>query len=299
MTTRRLLFVHAHPDDEASKGAATAARYVDAGDEVVLVTCTGGEAGEVLNDKHPPVAPDDLAAVREKELADAVRIIGFRRSELLGFPDSGFPDDPTDVDPSSFAGRDLDEVSRPLAALLRRERPHVVVTYPPDGGYPHPDHIRVHDATMRAVELAADPDADGVEGTAWDVPRTVFMAHFSIARMEAMGAVYAGRGLDNPMADWLERSRTAPARDADRAPECRIDVTDWLDRRDDALRAHVTQVDPDGQWFAVPRDIEVEAFPWDTYVVLAGTPFPDGATDLFDGLGVTADDQFGRAAVDR
>lgn len=274
----RLMFVHAHPDDESSKGAATAARYADDGAEVVLVTCTDGAAGDILNPSYPSLEPHEMASVRERELARAIEVIGFERVHLLAYPDSGLPEDPADIPPGCFADVRIEEAAARLAAVMREERPHVVVTYPPDGGYPHPDHIRVYHATMAAVELAA-VDHDDLAG--WQVPRTVFGTGFPRTRLEAIHAALTTNGLESPYASWLEDHSE---RDADRAPDIMVDVGAWLDRRDAALLAHATQIDPDGRWFSIPREVEVEAFPWETYVVLAGTPAPTGATDLFDGL---------------
>jgi mycothiol S-conjugate amidase len=282
VTGYRLLFVHAHPDDEASKGAATAARYVDEGHDVVLVTCTGGEAGEVLNPQHPEVAPAELPHVRAAELATAVAVIGFTRSYLLGYRDSGLPDDPADVPPGSFAAIDVDEPAADLAAILRRERPHVVVTYPPDGGYPHPDHVRTHAVAVRAVELASEPGPDGAH--AWHVPRLVFSTGFPLERTRALHDALVSRGGGSPYAEWIERAEQRGPRDADAPPDVRVDVHRWFSRRDDALRAHATQVDPAGSWFQIPRDLEAEVFPWETYVLVRGVGYPDGADDLLAGL---------------
>ena len=282
--SRRLLFVHAHPDDESSKGAATAARYVDEGAEVVLVTCTGGEAGEVLNAGHPAVDPLELPGVRALELAAAVSVIGFTRTTGLGQRDSGFPEDLADVPDGTFGAVPLDGPASQLATILRDERPHVVVTYPADGGYPHPDHIRTYEVTMRAVELAADPDAADVAGAPWDVPRTVFVTGFPRERTEALHAAMLERGLDSPFTGWLERMDERGPRDADADPDVRVHVADWFPRRDDALRAHATQVDPNGHWFGIPRDLESEVYPWETFVLLRGEPYPPGADDLFVGL---------------
>lgn len=280
--TPRLLFVHAHPDDESSKGAPTAARYARDGAEVVLVTATDGAAGDVLNPSHPPVDPTDMVAIRERELARAVEIIGFTRTHQLDYPDSGLPEDPAEVPAGCFADVPVAESGARLAAVLRQERPHVVVTYPPDGGYPHPDHIRVHTVTIRALELAAEPDGDT---PGWRVPRTVFGTGFPRTRTQAIHEAMVARGLESPFAGWLENREP---RDADRPPDVVVDVAEFLDIRDDALRAHATQVDPDGRWFHVPREVELECFPWETYVVLDGKPAPEGATDLFAGLDLSA-----------
>lgn len=282
--TRRLLFVHAHPDDESSKGAATAARYVDEGAEVVLVTCTGGEAGEVLNASHPAVEPAELAGVRALELAAAVATIGFTRTAGLGQLDSGWHEDPLTIPDGVFARVPADVPATQLASILREERPHVVVTYPPDGGYPHPDHIQTYTVTMRAVELAADPDAPDVEGDPWDVPRTVYVTGFPRERTEAIHEALVEQGLESPFAEWFLKMEDRDPRDADAPPDVRVHVADWFPRRDDALRAHATQVDPEGSWFSVPRDVERSVYPWETFVLLRGEPYPPGADDLFAGL---------------
>lgn len=281
----RLLFAHAHPDDESSKGAATAARYVDDGHDVVLVTMTDGAAGEILNKAMSHVALADLPVVRADELARATAAIGFTRCHQLGEPDSGWWEDLTEVPDDVFYTREVAPVARRMAALLRDERPHVVVTYSADGGYPHPDHIQTHVVTMRAVELAASADTD-LDGEPWDVPRVVYATGFPRERWEAIHHALVERDLDSPYADWFKGIEERGPRDADKPADVRVHVADWFDRRDEALRAHATQVDPDGPWFRIPRDLEVEVFPWETYVLLRGVPYPDDADDLLAGLDV-------------
>src|SRR5579875_2951902 len=134
MVTRRcLLTVHAHPDDEASKGAGTVARYHAAGVRTVLVTCTGGEEGDILNPAmERPEVRERLAEIRREELAAAARIIGYDEVVMLGYRDSGMPGSPSNEDPRSFAMAPLDEAVGRLVAVIRRERPDVIVTYPQD-----------------------------------------------------------------------------------------------------------------------------------------------------------------------
>src|SRR5918998_4434653 len=171
-----LLTVHAHPDDEASKGAGTVARYHDDGVRTVLVTCTGGEAGDILNpamDRPEIVA--DLPAVRIRELARAAEIIGYDEVVLMGYRDSGMPDTPPNAHPEAFANADLDEAVGRLVEVIRRERPQVIVTYADDQqGYPHPDHIRVHDITGPAVDAAGDPSAYPELGEPWQVSKIYY-----------------------------------------------------------------------------------------------------------------------------
>lgn len=277
----RLLFVHAHPDDESSKGAATAARYADQGAQVTLVTCTGGEAGEVLNPACDPVPPERMAEVRARELADAAAAIGFSRVHRLGYVDSGWTEDLATVPTGTFWHVPLEDSAPRLAAIVRDERPHVVVTYPEDGGYPHPDHIRTHDITVAALALAADPDAD-VEGAPWHVPKLYATSGFHGERLRALHQTMLDAGLESPFTRWLD---DRPERFEEPAPTTRVACGEWFSRRDEALRAHVTQIDPDGFFFSVPRELERRAYPYEAYDVLrSDVPIGDRETDLFAGL---------------
>jgi len=271
---RRIMFVHAHPDDESSKGAATAARYVDEGARVTLVTCTDGAAGEVLNASFDMAALEavGMTRVRSDELDDAVAAIGFHAVHLLGFPDSGWHEDASAVPAGTFARMDLDVAAEALAAVIREERPQVVVTYPENGGYPHPDHIMTHLVTVRAVELAA-PE--------WQVVKLYAANTFLRERVLALHEAMLAAGLESPYAEWIEEGRRP-----DVVPHARIHCAGTFQRRDAALLAHASQVDPDGMWFAVPRDLEREAYPWEAYELLwslVPTVIPEG--DLFHGIG--------------
>ncbi len=291
--TRRLLFVHAHPDDESSKGAATAAHYADDDAEVVLVTCTGGEAGDVLNPKADPTAPEEMPAVRKRELAAAVSVIGFTRTHELGYVDSGYHEDPADVAEGTFSRVPLDEPSRALAAIIRRERPHVIVTYPESGGYPHPDHIMNHLVTMRGMELAEDEGADlgehgGAELPPWRTPKVYATSTFPLERLESLHAAMLETYGESPYTEWLESRADRAAPDV---PDARVRCAEEFGRRDAALLAHVSQIDPEGFWFGIPRDLEAEHYPYEAYVLLRNdvlTQVPED--DLFAGLDVDAID---------
>lgn len=279
---RRIVFVHAHPDDESSKGAATASRYVDEGARVVLVTCTGGEAGEVLNPSFPEISEEEMVEVRRRELKAACEVIGFTSCYGLEFEDSGYHEDPAGVPEGTFARLSVDVTAPPLARILREERPHVVVTYPEDGGYPHPDHVMCHEVTMRAIDIAEDPDAD-VPGEPWRVPKVYACHAFPPERVLAIHEALIDRGMESPFEGWMERraEREAPTWPCD----ARVVVADWFERRDEALRCHASQVDPDGMWFGWPRDVEREVFPWECFSSLrSDVEVAAPEEDLFAGL---------------
>jgi mycothiol S-conjugate amidase len=277
-----LLSVHAHPDDEASKGAGTIARYHAAGVHTVLVTCTGGEAGDILNPAMDrPEVRADLPAVRRRELDRAAAIIGYDVVELLGYRDSGMPDMPENADPDAFANADLDEAVGRLVAIIRRERPQVIITYGDDqSGYPHPDHLRVHDITIPAFERAGDPRAYPGTGDPWQ-PLKLYYSSWSRRRLELTHVRLLELGLESPYDEkWFER----PSQD--HRITTSIDITGFTDVRLDALLAHETQIDPESPfWFALPRHEQAVIHPYDDYVLarsLVDSDVPEH--DLFAGV---------------
>jgi mycothiol S-conjugate amidase len=290
---RRLLTVHAHPDDESSKGAATTARYADEGAAVVLVTCTGGEAGEVLNPSCDAVAPERMTEVRRLELEAATAILGFTSVHQLGYLDSGWTEDLATVPLGTFWHVPIAESAGRLARIVRAERPHVVVTYPEDGGYPHPDHIRTHDVTIAALALAEDPDADLGEdaGDPWRVAKVYASSAFPAERIRGLHRAVEEVGLESPFTRWLE---DRPERLEEPPPDARVRCDRWFERRDAALLAHVTQIDPDGFWFKIPRELEAEVYPYEAYRALRrDVPADELEDDLFAGLDVDALDASG------
>ncbi len=276
----RLLTVHAHPDDEASKGAGTVARYHAEGVRCVLVCCTGGEAGDILNPAvDRPEIRERLPEVRMEELARATEVIGYDEVALLGYRDSGMPGTPANDDPACFARAPLDEAVGRLVAVIRRERPQVIVTYPDDQeGYPHPDHLRVHEITLPAFDAAGDPDAYPDLGPPWQ-PLKLYYVAWSRARMLATHEKFLELGLESPFDDkWFDRP------DHDHRITTRLDVADLHHVRREALLAHRTQIDPDSPfWFGLPPD--VVAYRYDDYILarsLVDTPLPED--DLFAGI---------------
>ena len=289
----RLMAVHAHPDDESSKGAATMARYVRQGADVLVATMTGGERGSVLNKAmDTPEVLANLPAIRREEMARAREILGVRQ-RFLGFIDSGLPEgDPKPPLPEgSFAVLPLPEAAAPLVGLVREFRPHVILTYDETGGYPHPDHIKTHQVAVEAFEGAADPDRyPEVGGEPWQPLKLYYIVAFHQEKYAAQHAELLRRGLESPyskiFAEWEERARKRAER-GDRPLEIttRVTAADYFDVRDNALRAHATQVDPNGSWFAVPRDVERIAWPTEDYHLarsLEDTELPED--DLFAGI---------------
>ena len=270
---RCLLTVHAHPDDESSKGAGTVAKYHDAGVHTVLVCCTGGEEGDILNPAmDKPEVRDNLHAVRMEELDRATKIIGYDEVVLLGYRDSGMPDSEANKDPRAFANAAFDEAVGRLADIIRRTKPQVIITYGDDQkGYPHPDHLRVHDITQPAVDLASDH---------WQVQKIYYTA-WSRARMLAMHEKFLELGLESPYDQkWFDR----PSQD-DRITT-KIDVSDHMDVRREALLAHATQIDPTSPfWFGLPPEVSRTVYPVEDYV-LAWSAFEAETPedDLFAGI---------------
>jgi mycothiol S-conjugate amidase len=277
-----LLTIHAHPDDESSKGAGTVAKYSAEGVNTVLVCCTGGEAGDILNPAmDTPEVRSDLAAVRRRELATATGIIGYREVVMLGYRDSGMPETEANADARSFARAPLEEAAARLATVIRRVRPQVIVTYPEDQqGYPHPDHLRVHEITAPALAMAADPDAELGESDPWAVSK-VYTTMWSRRMVVAMHEKFLELGLESPYDDkWFERPSY------DDKVTTRIDTTAVADVRRRALLAHATQVDPTSKfWFGLPPEVADLVFPEDDYTLLSSSvPASIPEDDLFEGV---------------
>jgi mycothiol S-conjugate amidase len=276
-----LLTIHAHPDDEASKGAPTCARYAAEGVRTVLVCCTGGEEGDIHNPAMDrPEVRDRLAEVRAAELTRSGEVIGFSEVVMLGYRDSGMPESPANEHPESFHQADLDEAVGRLVAVIRRERPQVIVTYNDDQqGYPHPDHLKVHDITIPAWERSGDPAWYPEAGEPW-TPLKLYYTVWSRARMLAVHqAMLALKGSSPFDEKWFER----PSQD--HRITTKVDVHDFVWARTQSLLAHATQIDPEGPWFSVPLEIHRRAWPTEDYQLVrsaVATDLPED--DLFAGV---------------
>ena len=281
--------VHAHPDDESSKGAATMARYAREGAEVLVCTLTGGERGTILNPAmEQPGIRENLTAVRRAEMAAARKVLGVQQ-RFLGFTDSGLPegDPPPPLPDGCFALEPLERAARPLVQAVREFRPHVLLTYDENGGYPHPDHIKCHQVSVAAFEAAADPDRYPDCGEPWQPLKLYYHVSFHRARMLALHEAMLARGLESPYADRIDPVDSAE-KSRPRRPltiTTRVPCADYFEIRDQALRAHATQVAPDHGWFVVPLEVQRAAWPTEDYhlarsVVDAELP----EDDLFGGV---------------
>jgi mycothiol S-conjugate amidase len=258
----RLMSVHAHPDDESSKGAATLAKYAAEGADVLVVTCTGGERGEVLNPAMDrPDVREKLAEIRRAEMAAASRILGVRQC-FLGFTDSGLPAGGEALPDGCFALQPLERAAEPLVALIREFRPHVTITYDPTGGYPHPDHIRTHQVTGAAFDAAGDAGRYRAAGEPWQPLKLYYHGALSRAWFQTMHDAMTARGLDSGMRAVLEEfSDDAPSLEITTSVPC----AEYFETRDRALLAHATQIDPDAGFMLHDRDVERQVWPTEDY----------------------------------
>lgn len=281
----RLMAVHAHPDDESSKGAATLARYAAEGAETLICTLTGGERGSILNPAMDrPDVRGNIGAIRREEMRQAAEVLGARHV-WLGFVDSGLPEgDPLPPLPEGcFALQPLHIAAEPLIRLVREFRPHVMTTYDEGGGYPHPDHVMCHTVSVEAFDAAGDPERYPDAGAPWQPLKLYYDRGFSIERFRALHEEMLRRGLESPYGQrleaWAKRGVRPPA------VTTRVRCDEWFSVRDRALLAHATQVDPNSFWFACPLDAQAGAWPTEDYHLarsLVETTLPED--DMFDGV---------------
>ncbi len=287
----RLMAVHAHPDDESSKGAATSAKYAAEGNEVLIVTLTGGERGDILNPAMDrPGIKERMTEVRKEEMAKAAAALGVEQT-WLGYVDSGLPEgDPLPPLPEgSFATLPVEVPTEKLVELVREFRPHVMITYDEHGGYPHPDHIMCHKVSVAAFEAAGDPAAFPDAGEPWTVSKLYYTHGFIRDRMVLFSEEFEKSGQESPFAEWL--SKWDPSRgDLMGRVTTQVECAEYFPQRDDALRAHATQIDPNGMFFAVPLEWQQRLWPTEEYELAqtrVTTAIPE--TDLF--TGVSLDDE--------
>jgi mycothiol S-conjugate amidase len=281
----RLMAVHAHPDDESSKGAATMAKYVADGVDVLVVSCTDGERGDVLNPalKNDPEILRNLPEVRRREMAKAQQILGVGHT-WLGFVDSGLPEgDPLPPLPQGcFALEPIEVTTEALVRVIRDFKPHVMTTYDENGGYPHPDHIMCHTVSMSAFAAAGDQGAYEHAGRPWQPLKIYYNQTLTKARILAYHDAMEAAGSESPYGEWIARWQDR----GERTITTKIECADYFAVRDQALLAHATQVDPDGTWFKVPLRMQKELWPTEDFeAAVSYVPIAVQESDLFAGLG--------------
>ncbi|MGE2815443.1 mycothiol conjugate amidase Mca [Mycobacterium heidelbergense] len=286
MSELRLMAVHAHPDDESSKGAATLARYADEGHRVLVVTLTGGERGDILNPAMDlPDVHGHMAEIRRDEMAKAAEILGVEHT-WLGFVDSGLPkgDPPPPLPEDCFALVPLEVSTEALVRVVREFRPHVMTTYDENGGYPHPDHIACHNVSVAAYEAAGDrarfPDA----GDPWNVSKLYYVHGFLRQRMQLLQDEFAKHGEEGPFGKWLQHWK--PEHDPfESRVTTRVQCSEYFSQRDDALRAHATQIDPNAEFFAAPIAWQQRLWPTEEFeLARSRVPAQLPEDDLFAGI---------------
>jgi len=291
----RILLTHAHPDDESSSTGGTIAKYVVEGAQVTVVTCTRGEQGKIAVAELAHLAADQqdlLGDRRSAELRNAVGALKLTDHRYLGgaggYRDSGRMGGPSNDRPDAFWQADIDRAAAQLAEIIRELRPHVVVTYDPNGGYGHPDHIQTHRVTMRAVELAADPSALA-DGGAWDVPKVYWCAvpreliQKDLVALKEEGCSYPNMWVDTDVSEYPDGVRD----DSEITTE--IDISDHFEAKRQALVAHETQLTVhDEVWvLASGRGMPIQKREWFTLVKgkAGGGRGPNGwEADLLAGL---------------
>ncbi|SKW17352.1 mycothiol conjugate amidase Mca [Mycobacteroides abscessus] len=289
----RLMAVHAHPDDESSRGAATLAKYAAEGHEVLVVTATGGERGDILNPAmNRAGVQENLPDVRRQEMALAAKTLGVEH-HWLGFTDSGLQLDPGLLPADGFALVPLAESVARLTTVIEQFRPHVMVTYNECGGYPHPDHIRCHQMAVAAYE--ACPDVAKLYYFHEIVRVTPRMVRFAgraerivsrIPRRQSAAAASTDQRLgDVAVPGWVRVSSMLTRRVGSRCATTLVACGDYFCVRDRALRAHASQVDPNGPFFLVPWTWRQHLWPTEKFELAhsrVATKAPE--TDLFAGL---------------
>lgn len=282
--------IHAHPDDESSKGAATTAKYAAEGHEVLVVTCTGGERGDIINPAmDKPGVKENMASIRSEEMAAAAAALGVEHL-WMGYVDSGLPTDengrPTleGLPEGCFALVPDEEVADELIGVIRRFRPHVIITYDENGGYPHPDHLMVHRASMLAWQRAGQEDYRPDLGEPWE-PKKLYYSHgFVYQRMELFHKLFLKEGKTSPYTPMMARWNQAFGDIMSRVTT-QVECAKYFTNREAALRAHATQIDPAGAFLATPVKVQQELWPTEEFELArtrVSSSLPED--DLFAGL---------------
>ena len=279
---KSLLGVYGHPDDEQGVSGLMA-KYARAGVQVTLACCTRGEAGEIA----PGVAATsaNLGNVREDELRCAAEKIGIQNLYFLDYRDSGMMGTPENSDPRNLWNANLFEVTEKIVRLVRRHKPQVILTFDPNGGYGHPDHIKAHQAATIAYYVAGDPRIypeqlkEGLE--AW-TPSKLYWGAFPRGRFQKMAemAQQAGLAIPVPMQEFLKRGTP------DECVTTHIDVAEFVDLKINALSCHASQLDPNNIWQKISPEVRREAIKLEMLICTESrvAPMQGTETDLFEGI---------------
>ena len=284
---KRLLLVHAHPDDETINNGVTMAKYAALGAQVTLVTCTRGEEGDVLVNELANLASDKddkLGEHREIELKDAMDELGIKDFRFLGAPskkwrDSGMMGTPANDRGDVFWQADLDEASNELVKIILEIKPQVLITYDEFGGYGHPDHIKAHRVAMRAAELAANQGWQ-VNKIYWNtMPRSVIQ--MGIEKMKEVGSDFFG----------AESADDLPFAKPDELVSTVVNAPEYVPAKLAAMKAHATQISVDGPFFALSNNLGLSVWGDEYYTLVKGekaAPFDANGRelDIFAGINI-------------
>ena len=278
-----LLCVHPHPDDESIACGGVLARAAANGVRTVVVTCTAGEEGENL--AGIDLGDEDLVTHRRRELAAALAALGVHQHHALGYRDSGMAGTAGNQHPDSFHAADLEVAALALAAIIRTEQPEVVVSDDEMGTYGHPDHVKAHQVTVRAVEVAAD-HTTALPGTPWRVAKR-YSHTLAKSRLLASHRALLAAGLASPFGEAaVERGQDLPLGTPDERITTEVDVAPWLDRKRAAMAAHRSQIGPDSFFLNAPDELVASLFATEQFILESGTLGGDRRPepDLFAGL---------------
>lgn len=291
MSGLRLLAIHAHPDDESSKGAATIAKYAAEGEDVLVLTSTGGERGDIINPAmNLPGVKENMTNIRREEMAEAVKALGVEQ-RWLGHIDSGLPDPDPEGRPMKellpkgcFALISDDEVAQEYVEVIREFRPHVIITYDENGGYPHPDHLMVHRASMIAWEKAGDANYHPELGQPWEAKKLYFSHGFVYQRMKMFHDLLVKENKPSPYGSMMERWEKGFG-DIMARVTTQVECAEYFPNREAALRAHATQIDPAGAFLATSVEVQQRLWPTEEFELArtrVSTSLPED--DLFAGI---------------
>jgi mycothiol S-conjugate amidase len=280
-----ILAVRPHPDDETSLTGGMLAYYSARGVGTGVVTCTGGEEGEIHDPDLDPVADlPRLGKIRERELRDACKILGVGALRLLGYRDSGMRDTPANQHPAAFCRVDLAEATGRLVRVVRELRPRVMVIEPPGGLYPHPDHVMCHDVGLAAFHAAGDDRAYPEAGPAWQVAKLYAGVQIDDGRWDDLMPEFRAAGLD---ISWMERRKDRPRGPGPETATVALDVSPFSEVQRRALLAHRTQIPADSFWVRMPEELRRRAFATSYFVRLHPAAAPgEHERDLLDGLDI-------------